>query len=92
MTSFEIDAENLVASWEVRDGQRVIVLAHAIHTDPDEPDEVVLRLPVGGEWQPAYRLSLMLGTITDELRADGRHDAHRGGKVIASRLSVESTG
>lgn len=75
MASIEIDLEGVVPEFEVRDGRRVIVLK-------SRTDEMVLVLPDRDPWAPAFRLTLALERITNEIREQVRSDVHRGPRPI----------
>lgn len=77
----ELDAAD--TRLETRDGRRVIVI-HELGGA-----EVVLALPTRDPERPAYRLLLAMEQIVAAVRGDARHDAHRGGLIIAGPSGPE---
>lgn len=96
MASIEINAEQALGQIEVRDGRRVLVLIDVFDKTVTEggamtfANEVVIALDPHSPDSSIRRLGFMLTALADIARAEARHDAHRGGRVIASAGGPEN--
>ncbi len=73
MASIEIEVGDAIPRLETSNGRRVVVIG-----------EARLVLPDDDPWGASLRLRVGFERIESEVRADSRHDAHRGGRVIAA--------